>query len=260
MDTMGTMERTGRKVYGIDYVVTYSPRRDMVFVQEITCHQGMNGRFTANDLLSILGHATEPGVLQFVKNNNLHTGGRGGRGALVLKNKCIGLAVHTRGSTLLFKALLPRSLHGSFELLDLTNRDRHFGFYLQQVRGERLGELQSWYRSLTRDESYPYSHDGFVYMYPGGPDVYVAGKVPQEIQSTFESVPDDLCTRTYTQPSLIVRKQRKKKTTVVCYVADSESRLNMHGYANRFFIPIGDEVGKSLCPWILDDNGEPYLR
>ena len=223
-------------------------------MQEIDCHQGINGRFTADALLSTLGHANEPDVYQFVKNNNLHIGGKGRKGALVLINKCIGLVVQSRGSTILFKGLLPRSVQGSYQLLDLMVKDRPFGFYLQQVCGEGLGTLQAWYRLLTKDEAYPYSRDGYIYMYPGGPDVYIAGVIPEDIQTEFEKIPDNLCTRTYNKPGSKVKHLRKATTTMVCYVVNTSSRLRMENYADRFFIPVGDEVGIWNCPWANKDG------
>jgi hypothetical protein len=252
---METSTRPGRNVYGTDFVVTYSPRRDMVFVQEISCKEGDSGRFTPNALISTLGYTEEKDVYQFVKNNNLHYAGKGLRGALLLINNCIGLLVLSRGSYILFEVLLPCVLRGSYRIIDLRKRDRHFGFYLQQVRGDRLAVLQAKYRYKTREEGYPYMKEGYIYMYPGGPDFYIPGSnIPKEIMSEFKSLPENLCTHMHNNPSSRIKHLRKSKKTVSLYVADSCSRLSMDKQADCFYIPVGAEYGEKDCPWKRNDG------
>jgi hypothetical protein len=251
---METVTKTGRNVYGTDLIVTYHPERDLVLVQEINGKQGDGGRFTSNALLSTLGYNEKDNVQQFVKNNNLHWSGNGLRGALLLVNDTIGLVVKSLGSFILFEALLPSRVKGFHQIIDLRTKDRHYGFFLQQIHGLRLAKLQGSYNA-TKEADYPYTKGEYIYMNPEGPDFYVpVSPVPMEINAQFKALPDNLCSRKYMAPSSRIRNLRKSKTTLVVYVAESPSRLAMGNQGECFFVPVGTSFGEVRCPWESNDH------
>ena len=225
-----------------------------MLVQEITDEQGDSGRFTQDALLSTLGYTRNDKIQMFVKNNNLHYAGNGLRGPLLLINYHIGLIVQSRGAFILFQVLYPSREQGRHFILDLRRKNRYYGFFLQQVYGERVLKLQAS-KNKTRFAPYPYTIEGYVYMNPNGPDFCIPPKkVPDEIKQRFQRLPpDNFCSKDYTTPSHHIRNLRNAKSSLVLYVADSYTRTFLGEQADCFYVPVGEPI-EVECPWESRDG------
>lgn len=247
-----------RKVYGTDLVVAYRGKKDNITVQEITSKEGDNGRYTSSGLLKAMGYNDEKEeVCLFIKNNNLNYAGNGLRGVLMLVNHRIGLVIKSVGTFILFQVLLPRRLAGSFEILDLCYKNRQYGFYLQQVRGERPARLNYEHRMREKVHGYPYAKNTHVYMNPLGPDFFVteyAKNIPSELWRKFSSLTDNLCAKNYEEASSQVQFLRKSSVTTVVYLREDPIRMSLERMADKYFIPCGDPHGERLSPWPTRDG------
>ena len=246
---------TGRTVVGKDIVVTYLQWTDQVSIKHILDSGGINGRYTPQLLIESLGFTSQTATMQFVKNNNLHNGGKALQGALLLINFRIGLIVKSVGSYILFQTLLPRRLSG-FKIINLMRSNRQFGFFLQQIRGPRLGILSSLRHGGNQSElePHPYIIDGYVYMSPFGPDFYVTiptENIPPSVNGEFDSYLDNLSSTCFLKTSHRIKNLRKSQKGNVLYVcADAKSLVNLDKSADMFYIPVGiareDDVKR---PW-----------
>ena len=246
---------TGRTVVGKDIVVTYLQWTDQVSIKHILDSGGINGRYTPQLLIESLGFTSQTATMQFVKNNNLHNGGKALQGALLLINFRIGLIVKSVGSYILFQTLLPRRLSG-FKIINLMRSNRQFGFFLQQIRGPRLGILSSLRHGGNQSElePHPYIIDGYVYMSPFGPDFYVTiptENIPPSVNGEFDSYLDNLSSTCFLKTSHRIKNLRKSQKGNVLYVcADAKSLANLDKSADMFYIPVGiareDDVKR---PW-----------
>ena len=254
----------GRNVKGKDLVVTYNAQNDTVSVRTIHEEQGNNGRFTPDSLLQTLGFTTETATLQFVKNNNLHYSGKALQGAVLLVNLCIGMIVKSVGTFILFHVLFPRRRSG-FRIIDLRRRNRHFGFFLQQIRGQRMG-VMSTRRHGPGDLNYPYIIDGHVYMDPAGPDFCVAVSMTtvQEADSAvaeeFLRLKENLCLRTQGKTPWHIRHLRESNKANVIYIVDSNARVDLDEASDMFYIPVGDPNDDGVkCPWKGSDGSTDHI-
>jgi hypothetical protein len=193
--------------------------------------------------------------MQFLKNNNLHNQGKALRGAVLLINLRIGMIVKSVGSFILFHVLFPRRLSG-FEIIDLRKRDRFYGFFLQQIRGPRMGLMSSRrHGNKTVGNLYPYCIEGNVYMDPSGPDFCVSkniANVPSTIAQDFEHLEENLFLKLDEKTSSAVRNLRKCKKANVLYITDSDSRVDVRETADTFYIPVGAPIKQVNCPWKED--------
>lgn len=239
-------------------MVSYSPERDTVCVHEITVNQGDEGRYTIMGLLSALGLTTEVMIQLYLKNNNLHDAQKAMKGALLYLSGRIGLVVKSEGTHILFQVLLPCRWKDKFYVVDLRKENRHEGFFLQQVRGFRPASLQAkfvWKRKKAGVE-YPYMKNGYVFMDPLGPDFCIpSAKIPIDVQNKFNAMPDNLCLKDYSPISFSDRNLRKCKSTMVVYVVDSKTRVDIvKQRADCFYVPVGATTGHVKCPWKNNDG------
>ena len=250
-----------RNVVGKDRIVTYIESSDTVSVKHIHASQGDNGRFSPEALLETLGFTEDEATIQFVMNNNLHDDGKGCRGVVLLVNLCIGMIVKSIGSFILFHVLYPRRKSG-FRIIDLRKKNRHYGFYLEQIRGHRIGALSTHRHggnpNAVLDYPYcqPYCIDGKVYMDPAGPDFCVSvtmdtvEETNSALSAEFKSLKENLCTRSKKKTPSRIRNLRKATTkSNVLYVVDSQSRVDMGTNADMFYIPVGISMVDVKCPW-----------
>ena len=254
------VEEPRRNVYGRDIIVTYRGNNDTVGVNHIHSFQGENGRFTPDSLLETLGLNPEDATMQFVKNNNLHQSGKAQRGAVLLVNLCIGMIVKSVGSYILFHILYPVRKSG-YKIIDLRIRDRYYGFFLQQIRGPRIGLLLS-HESRSGLENYPYCIDGHVYMDPLGPDFCEPVSLPtvslqnEAIVQEFRALKENMCSRSEEKTPKRIKHLRKSRKANVLYVVDSDHRLNMGVSADLFYVPSGSPRDHVQCPWKRTDGSK----
>lgn len=258
-------EEKGRNVYGSDLIVTYTESSDEVSVKRIFSHQGNNGRFTPTALIESLGYTPETATKQFVKNNNLHDPGKCCRGAVVLINLRIGIIVKSVGSYILFHSVLPVRSNG-FEIIDLRRKDRYFGFYLQQIRGQRMGKMscrrhgpQTYEDGDELPYVIPYTIKGNVYMDPEGPDFCVSKSVgvppqspPPSILEQFSLLEDNLSTTVEEKTKKKHKYRRKCSKGNVLYVVDNDSRVGIPNKSDCFYLPYAWPVEEVMSPWKKD--------
>ena len=251
---------TGRTVHGKDIVVTYLESTDQVSVNYILDSEGNNGRYTPQLLIHLFGFTSQTATMQFVRNNNLHKGGKALKGALLMINFCIGMIVKSVGSYILFQTLLPRRLSG-FKIINLMRKNRQFGFFLQQIRGPRLGILSSRRHGGNQPElePYPYVIDGYVYMSPFGPDFYVTippENIPPSIKGEFDSYLDNLSSTCDLKTSHRIKNLRNSQKGNVLYVcADVKSLGQLYKSADMFYIPVGVAPEEDVQrPWKCSDG------
>lgn len=253
-------EVTSRTVRGMDIVVTYVEGDDLVSVKYIQDSQGNNGRFTPELLVESLGFTSQTATMQFVRNNNLHKGGKALHGALLLINLRIGVIVKSVGCYILFQTLFPRRRSG-FSIINLMRKNRHFGFFLQQIRGPRIGILSSRRHggSQGQSEPYPYVIDGNVYMSPFGPDFYAtlpSDNIPPSINGEFDSYLDNLSTTCLKKTSRRIKNLRNAQKGNVLYVcADTKSLVQLNKSADMFYVPVGVSLDEDVKrPWKTSDG------
>lgn len=254
------VEGKRRNVYGRDIIVTYSGNGDTVGVNHIHSYQGENGRFTPDSLLETLGLKPEDATMQFLKNNNLHQSGKAQRGAVLLVNLCIGMIVKSVGSYILFHILYPLRKSG-YKIIDLRIRDRYYGFFLQQIRGPRIGPLSTRrHETRTGLANYPFCIDGHVYMDPLGPDfcepvsLQTVSLQNEAIAQEFLALKENMCSRSEKKNLKEVKLLRKSRKANVLYVVESDRRVNMVVVADLFYVPYGSPRDHVQCPWKRTDG------
>ena len=248
------LEKKKRSLYGYDIVVSYHPSKNKVVITRIlACQLTESLRVTPDTLCTLLGLKNDRTWLHFLKNNNLQDSHNGLRGVLILIDYEVGLIVRSAGTHVLLQVLLPRSDRPQWKLVDLSQGNFHYGFFLQQIQGPMVGELTC--TSRQRSKAYPYLLEGNLYMDPAGPHCFLPMPqyhIPKVILDDFFLLDDNLLlTGQHKGTSAHVRNKRRSKMGHVLYIehTNDQSFTEMGANANKFLIPIGKPHNATTCLW-----------